>query len=290
MSKTSTCTPSGCEQRRQLLGGGPVGPIGLTDGQRVVVEPEEVAAIAGRRRGEPPHERHAQVLELGSEKRRLPDACGLGPAQLDDARRHDEGRVVDEARVGHVLDRLEDLDEAAEPLEQGREPGVLLLEQVEVEGLCPVRLRVVAARCRRPYGDPAQRRHHRPDAVGLSVAGSVMSRLPPLSMMRRMRSRLFRRMRMNGALPPAVASRKAAASHHGLNGHERQRPRRSRSSAPTRRAAPRRRYDCRPAPVRSGSARLAAAPEGGAQFREPSGQPRNAEPAVRRMTSPTGAA
>ncbi len=82
--------------------------------------------------------------------------------------RHDERRVVDEAGVRHVVDAIEDLDLAVEPLQKGDESDVLLLQEFEIDRLRPVGSGIVAAARRRADGYAMQRRHHGSHAEGLS--------------------------------------------------------------------------------------------------------------------------
>ena len=69
-------------------------------------------------------------------------------------------------------------DTAPEALKERDEGGVLLEEERTVKGLCPMRDRVVAAKRRRPHGNPCQRCHHRIHAkcrhVTLASGSSVV--------------------------------------------------------------------------------------------------------------------
>ncbi len=136
----------GCDHGADLLDGGLIGAVRTPDGQRGVVEPEHVAAISGRIPGEPTHEWHAEFHELTGQQWRLPRAHGLGTLELDHARGHDEGGVVGEDRVGHVVDRVEHLHLRAERSEQRDEVCVLPGEEIEIERLRPVGCDVVAPR------------------------------------------------------------------------------------------------------------------------------------------------
>ena len=104
-------------------------------------------------------------MEFSREQGRFTLTDRLGASELDHPAAHNEGRVVDEAGVRHVDALVQQFDEAAEPLEQGDEPRVLLLQEVTIEWLRPVRCGVVAPGRRRPHGDSAQSARHGGHAV-----------------------------------------------------------------------------------------------------------------------------
>ncbi len=138
--------------------------VAAPGGERVVVDPEEVAAVGARGAGEATRDRHARHLTGRGEPLGLALALRLGHLQDDRPRARDEHRVVREHGVDEPVGRRRDHDLAAEIVEQLAERLVLALQQHGV-GLAPAGGREIALQRRRRDEHPAQGRGHRAHAV-----------------------------------------------------------------------------------------------------------------------------
>ena len=133
------------EYRSQLVDGRLIGPVTPSYGQRGFVQPQHVAAVGSRRCGESGNGGDPEVGELGGKEWRFACPHLFGPTELQDTATGDKRWVIHEAGVTHVVGGRESLNRAAKGLKQGHECCMLVLKQVKVQRLRPVRHRVITS-------------------------------------------------------------------------------------------------------------------------------------------------